>query len=239
MYDDIYYLVHVTSTDPRTWSEKFIRTSPYNKYEFPGAYFTLVHKYNFDEVEIGGNQQNNYIIIISKEILKQKNYHYNIRDYNGFIHETNTYFPWNLDKGIKVKTKFRENEIVFHDPVSLEYAIDIYKFVKGPEDYLFYPEKYKDVKVPKANLSFLPFYAFCFEDFYTGYEPLPKSSYAFYQKMALLVNMKEIPKNSNAIVDSILEIAPWIHKHRYFQNLKALKPKPFFFNPFEIFKIRI
>ena len=107
--------------------------------------------------------------------------------------------------------------------MSLEYALDIYEFVKGPDDYLYMPDKYKDVKTPKANLNLYPFYAFCFADRYTGYDPLPPSSYTFYLKMAKLVNMVNIPIHSNEIIDLISKVAPYFYKHRNLQNIDALK----------------
>ena len=127
--EDIYYLIHTTN-NYKDWSE--LQTSSIDNWhdQFPGVYLTLITKYNIDSERLFPGK---YILIFSYELLKQKNYHINIRDYNGNITETNTYYPWNLNRAVqeikniqndekkKYDTIWQSNEVVFHDPISMKY----------------------------------------------------------------------------------------------------------------------
>ena len=89
MEDEVYYLVHTTNNpDCKKWSE--IRAAPFNvDDQFPGVYFSIITKSNIDRERIYPGK---YIMIFSKKLLMQKNYHINFTDYNGILTETNTYF---------------------------------------------------------------------------------------------------------------------------------------------------
>ena len=63
-------------------------------------------------------------------LLEQRNYHINIRDYKGWINESNTYFSWELDKAVNIINNFENNignEVVFHDSISMKYLLS-YKY---------------------------------------------------------------------------------------------------------------
>lgn len=50
-------------------------------------------------------------MIISKKLLEQENYHINLRNYNGYINETNTYYPWELDTVVKkIRSQNKQND---------------------------------------------------------------------------------------------------------------------------------
>jgi hypothetical protein len=97
MEEDIYYLVHITKNYTKDWTE--LRTSKVEDYEdqFPGVYLTLITKENIHNVDLYPGKQ---ILIFSNKILEQLNWHINLRDYNGYISEHNTYFPWNLNDAV-------------------------------------------------------------------------------------------------------------------------------------------
>lgn len=218
------FLIHVTDTDPRKWDTKSILASKNldSRDQFPGSYFSLVTTYNTNE-EIGGNYDPNYVLIFSGELLKQKNYHFNIRDYNGFITEKLTFFPWNIDEGkklLKKKDYGLRNEIVFHDDVSFNYLLEIVEFK------LFSFKTYEKIvprPVPQPNLTLLPFYAFCFERYYSGRDPIAESNYVFFVKMAKLCKLKTIPKTSAEIVDEIEKVYKYYYINRSEQNILALR----------------
>jgi len=73
------------------------------------------------------NTSNYNILIFSKKLLEQENYHINFWDYNSYIYEINTYYPWELAtvvKRIRSQKKVNDNwstEVVFHDKISLDY----------------------------------------------------------------------------------------------------------------------
>jgi hypothetical protein len=220
---DILYLVHVTNNNPYNYRE--LKTSKYNiNDQFPGVYFSLITK---DNIDIENLFQGSYIMIFSCNLLKQKNYHINIRDYNGFITENNTYYPWSLHKAVKQiksyslnENTIHSNEVVFHDNISYNYLCKIIKYKTN-------------LKLPKficltstpPDLTKLPFYAFCFENKYTGIDPLQPSSLDFFIKMAKLAKLNPIPKTIEEIVKQIEDKVPYLLVHRYEQNLNILKKK--------------
>ena len=130
--DDILYLVHNTYGYNNEWKE--LETAPFkaSEHHFPGVYFTLITKNNLKTEDLYGYQGD--ILIFSKKLLEQENYHINIRDYNGFINEENTYFPWNLNKAVKKIRKIAKhkefytgNEVIFHDNIPMKYLCMVIK----------------------------------------------------------------------------------------------------------------
>ena len=106
--DDIYYLIHTTNNpDCVNWKE--IRTAEFNTDDqFPAAYLTIISKHNIDTERVYTGK---YIIILSKTLLLQKNYHINARDYNGIVSEKNTYFSWNLATFLKSQSNPKYSKI--------------------------------------------------------------------------------------------------------------------------------
>lgn len=132
--DDILYLIHITQNENTdNWEQINIHQEDSSQY--PGAYFTLITKDNRLTEKLYPGK---FCLIFSRNLLKQSNYHINISDDNGRITQNNTYFSWNLEEAVD---KIRENsylcgkeeenswkindkcmnEVVFHDPVSMDY----------------------------------------------------------------------------------------------------------------------
>ena len=215
---DIYYLVHVTDIYNSNWKE--LIPSPMSEYQFPGVYFTLITKENILTENLFPGR---YILIFSRKILEQHNYHINIRDYNGIISEKNTYFYWQLPQAVKKihkniknikNTKISlENEVVFHDPVSMDYlcqVIDTYKFLKITNIIL---PKYPLENEVLPDMSKEPFYCFPMERKYTGYFPMKESSRRFFKKMATYCGVdKKLP--TDEIIEQIRKKLPELYKNR-------------------------
>jgi hypothetical protein len=183
--DGALYLVHKTNKyNKKTWSE--LKTYG-NEHQFPGVYFSLVTKQNIHEIELypGTN-----CLIFSRRLLEQKNYHLNLRDYNGFITETNTCYPWNMNDAVIGPT----NEVVFHHPVPLSYLC----LVLGCGDPLpQYPIENETV----PDMTKEPFFCYPLERNYTGINPLPESSREFFVRMAKMCDV-----DSSLSTDEIIRV---------------------------------
>ena len=97
--DDILYLIHAVD-NPFNINDitELIPSKIENaEHQFPGVFFTLITKHNIRNEPLFSYDN---ILIFSKKLLEQKNYHINFRDYNGWINEENTYFHWELDKAV-------------------------------------------------------------------------------------------------------------------------------------------
>ena len=131
--EKIYYLIHTTNNpDCINWTE--LRTAEFNTDDqFPGVYLSVITKDNVNKEYIFPGK---YIIILSKKLLLQKNYHINLTDYNGIVSEKNTYFPWNLDKFMSknrhllLSEKQSQTEVVFHDNIDMKYCCGIISILK-------------------------------------------------------------------------------------------------------------
>jgi len=214
--DSVLYLLHMTNSDPRRWARQELMASEYSEFQFPGVFFSLITDFNVDVEQIGGNYGDGaeYAMIFSTNLLFQNNYHLNLVDYNGFISETNTFYPWNIAKGVELLKYQRahRNELVFHDNVPFDFLVDIKRVLP----------RFPAVPRGHPNTALLPFYAYCFEDNYTGIDPLKRSSKSFFVRMAVLAGLQPIPSTINDIVDRIKAIAPYLHVHRDMQNVTAL-----------------
>ena len=241
--DHIYYLIHTTNNYKDLLE---LKSSSIENWEdqFPGVYLTLITEYNIDTEILFPSK---YVLIFSYKLLKQKNYHINIRDYNGFITETNTYYPWNINKAVeelkniqndekkKNNSIWQHNEVVFHDPISMKYLC---KIIKRPslfdlkdmdKDYkkillepnFFLPKKPIKNNI-KPDLSKLPFYCYPLESNYTGNKPNPNSSISFFKMMANLCKI-DSKFNKNKIIEEIKKKIQYLYIHRNEQNIQKLK----------------
>ena len=234
--EDVLYLVHSTDGKPDNWKQ--INTGHIDDFEhqFPGAYFTLVTKKNIDKVQLYPDSPTT--LIFSKKLLEQNNYHINVRDYNGYITDK-TYFPFNLDEAVKKIDEGDgemgiENEVVFHDPVSMKYLCSSIEN-KTPEEIptnVYLPHIPIENKV-EPDLTKEPFFCFPLEKNYTGRDPLDESSREFFQKMANLCGVKSELSNDKIIEEAKKQI-PKLYKHRNRQNTNALKQTPYNIKPFTI-----
>ena len=186
MNENILYLVYMTDNN----ITKCLRKST-EEDQFPGVYFSLITKYNLKYERLFPAKN---CLIFSKKLLEQQNYHINFVDYNGFINESNTYFPWELDKVVK-KLKSHKgdfaNEVIFHDNISLDYLClkitlnDISSNIANINELIL--PKYEMYNDTKSNKDILPFYCYAKENEYTGINPKKLSSNSFYKKWQLCV----------------------------------------------------
>jgi len=233
--DDILYLIHNTYTYDTTWTELKISSIDHIDHQFPGVYFTLITKDNLKTESLYGY---NHILVFSKKLLEQENYHINIRDYNGFINEKNTYYPWTLNKAVKKikqitkKTKYyMGNEVIFHDPIPMKYLcmVIINKSVTYhiSDKYgvnlgtilLPHYEIYNDELPDKTKI---PFFCAPYEQNYTGIDAFKLSSDKFYKKMAILCNVDK-NKSKKEIIEEIKKKSLMFYNNREKQKLKDFK----------------
>lgn len=228
--EDIYYLIHTTNNpDCINWTE--LRTAKFNTNDqFPGVYLSIITKDNINKENIFPGK---YIIILSKKLLLQNNYHINLNDSNGIVSENNTYFPWNLDKFMNknrhllLSETTPQNEVVFHDNIDMKYCCAIISILK------------RDINIKKNNflpqisieneedpdMTKQPFLCYPFEDMYTGYPKLPKSSNKWYEMMSKVckVNIDEATNTTEDIIKKIRDKANELYNNRQEQNIDLLK----------------
>jgi hypothetical protein len=210
--EDILYLIHSSDKELNINEIKELKPSKIENADdqYPGVYFTLVTKKNIRKEPLYSYKN---ILIFSKKLLEQKNYHINFRDYNGWINETNTYFSWELDKAVqRINNNDNTigNEVVFHDSISMEYLCLYIK--SGSNKVLPYTIDNKDVPVP--DMSKIPFYCVPYEDNYTGIDKLNRSSREFYIKMAKMCLIEEPEEKTT---DEIIELIK-INMNKYYEN---------------------
>jgi len=183
----LYYLLHATNED----YTKFDKLKPSGtndidiRHQYPGVYFTLITKVNFDTETLFTKK---YYLLFSLELLKQKNFHINIRDMNGIINENNTFFYWQLNEALdKILLDVNENkktmnEVVFHDSISMKHLCKVIEntFICNLKNNLPKIEMRNDAKI---DTNLLPCYCYYNENFYTGINPPKKSSLEWINKM--------------------------------------------------------
>jgi hypothetical protein len=228
--DEIYYLIHTTNNpDCINWTE--LKTAKFNTDDqFPGVYLSIITKDNINKEFIFPSK---YIIILSKKLMLQQNYHMNLRDHNGIVSEKNTYFPWNLDNFIRksnhlLSSESRpENEVVFHDNIDMKYCCAIISILKKDTTIKinnFLPEiSIENAEEP--DMTKKPFFCFPFEDIYTGSNELSASSNKWYEMMAKVckVNIDEANNSREDIIKKIKDNAYKLYKSRDKQNINLLK----------------
>lgn len=261
--EDIYYLVHKTDTSKLTDKSKLkeLKPSEHNneendvlraEHQFPGVYFSLITKHNINREQL---YKGNYVLIFSCELLKQENYHINIHDNNGFITETNTYYPWNIKDAVDKIASITEenkksdnndvivktnNEVVFHDPISMKYcchSITIpsgLKIVGLPESKQTY---YRfNGYLPKKQIkndfgpdkSKKPFYCYpqleekCYKEDNTKLDETLSSSNSFLETIASVCNIHTLKKDKKEIIDEIKTKMGYLYSNREDQNIQAL-----------------
>lgn len=214
--DDILYLIH--STDNPFDINDIIELIPSKlenaEEQFPGVFFSLITKNNIHNEPLYSNDN---ILIFSKKLLEQKNYHINIRDYNGWINETNTFFSWQLDKAVDIINNIDNdigNEVVFHDPISIKYLVSYIK--SGSNKDL--PNEINSINIPEPDMTKIPFYCIPYENNYTGIEKLKISSKEFYIKMA---KMCLIENTQEKTIEEIIELIK-ININKFYNNRELL-----------------
>ena len=224
--DDIYYLVHTTD-NPNYMSWDYLKVSKFNTDDqFPGVYFSIITKDNIDNEIIYPSK---YVLLFSKKLLLQNNYHINYSDHNGIIDEKNTYYPWNLESFIKkIKEnknngKKTTNEVVFHDNVSMKYLCGTIQRQPGVKINTLLPSESLENNEP-PDLSNKPFYCYPFESIYTIEGYFPPSSEKWYKMMARVCDV-DIDENDNnsTIEEKIQRKAYELYTKREEQNIEILK----------------
>lgn len=228
--EDIYYLIHATNNpDCHSWNE--LKKSDFNTDDqFPGIYMSVITKYNIESESIYPGK---YLMIFSKILLGQQNYHINAKDYNGIITEKNTYYPWNLSKFLNCRDKSSMNEIIFHDNIDIKYCHKIID-TTGLEYKSLLPKISLDFSERELlpDISALPFYCYPFQTIYTGINPLPQSSKEWYIMMSKMADIKIDDSNNiddirddirDYIRDKIREKAEYLYINRDKQKIIYLK----------------
>jgi hypothetical protein len=210
--DDILYLIHSTD-NPFNINDitELIPSKLENaEQQFPGVYFSLITKNNIHTEPLYSHDN---ILIFSKKLLEQRNYHINIRDYNGWINESNTYFSWELDKAVNIINNFENNignEVVFHDSISIKYLLSYIK--SGSNKDL--PYNIDSINIPDPDMSKIPFYCIPFENNYNGIKKLNISSKEFYIKMAKMCLIENIEEKT---IEEIIELIK-INMNKFYKN---------------------
>lgn len=214
--DDILYLIH--SVDNHFNINDITDLIPSKlenaEHQFPGVFFSLITKNNIHNEPLFSNDN---ILIFSKKLLEQKNFHINIRDYNGWINETNTFFSWDLDKAVNIINNIDNeigNEVVFHDSISMKYLISYIK--SGSNKDL--PYNIDSINIPEPDMSKIPFYCIPFENNYNGIEKLKISSKEFYIKMA---KMCLIEKTEEKPIEEIIFLIK-MNINKFYNNRELL-----------------
>lgn len=252
--EDIYYLLHKTKHyNKEDWKELKTSSIDNSDDQFPGVYLTPITKYNIRSAKLYPGK---YVLIFSRKLLNQKNYHINILDNNGMITETNTYYPWNIKDAVDKIASITEenkksdnddvivktnNEVVFHDPISMNYCCDSITIPSGLE-IVGLPESnqtyyrfngYLPKKQIKNDLgpdkSKKPFYCYpqleekCYKEDNTKLDETLSSSNQFLKTIASVCNIKTGTDTLNKkIIDEIKTKMGYLYLNRGKQNIQAL-----------------
>ncbi len=248
--DDIYYLAHSTNnSDFLSFSELSINFNKisfvYNEDDqFPGIYFSLVTKQNINNIRLYPGK---YILLFSKELLLQPNYHINFYDHNGMITEHNTYYPWDLDKFLEKQNNLIEtnkdikfdSEVVFHDSISMQYLCE---YIEKPKQNIIKTQTLSQIQsqinkiyelLPRKSLTCgtintneyqKPFYCYPFEDTYPVKTLFENSSFKWLKMMAKVCDVETDETDSLETIRQKIRLkAKDIYNNREQQHFEFLK----------------
>lgn len=225
IHPDFLYVAHSLSS--RAWErvqrEKVLITPQVEWiHQFPGVYMSLVTKHN---VSFEQFYEGNVLLLFSRRLLEQKNYHVNYIDHNGII-TRKTVYPWNLNKFLEYEKKYENiigNEITFHDKIDLKYLCKVIDMSKTKNVHSLLPKsQLENNKSP--DLSKLPFLGYVDTRIYTGrkFEFYNNSvSPAWLRAMAQVAGVNHDGTNEQ-IWKRIAERRDYLHTHRNEQNMKPL-----------------
>ena len=238
--EDIFYLLHETKDyNKEDWTELKTSSIDNSDDQFPGVYLTLITKDNIKSEKLYSGK---YVLIFSRKLLNQKNYHINIQDNNGMITETNTYYHWNINEAVDKIKKSTENttmnEVVFHDPISMKYLCKVIELptpkelaVLSDEEYEKYLSNYYLPREKKENkfepdMSKEPFYCYPQIDYIednTAMDEKLSSPNNFLKTMAKVCNINNTNLKKKDLINEIKEKIPHLYSNRNEQNIQALK----------------
>ena len=117
---------------------------------FPGVYMSLIDKNYMTQLDNLKFKKDEVQMIFCPDILKRGDFHYNKTDSNGFINKNLTFLT--LDDILEYieLNNDKLNEVVFHNPVSLNYLKEIWV---DTEDKKYKVEKILDESKTSINLD--------------------------------------------------------------------------------------
>lgn len=248
--DDVYYLLHNTSSNIKKSLNTLPTCSEAYESQFPGVFFTLITKYNIDKEKLYGGTK---YLLFSVKLLEQYNYHINISDQNGTLSEYNTYYPFNLHEALKIlknnakyKLSYKNpkyygwanmNEVVFHDNIPMKYCCQIIEkptflnetdknnyFINGGiKQYLPRVQLLND---EEPDMSKIPYYSYTMEDKYAGLKMVKNSSINWFRMLAKVANITPLDINKltkQELIDFLRNKSTYYCSNRNKQNLKLFK----------------
>jgi hypothetical protein len=164
------------------------------------------------------------------------------------ITETNTYYPWNINEAVDKIKKSTENttmnevnatvnEVVFHDPISMDYLCEVIELPTATEladlsdeeyeKYLsnYYLPREKRENTFEPDMSKEPFYCYPQIDYKednTAMDEKLSSPNDFLKTMAKVCNINTNLKKKD-LINEIKEKIPHLYSNRNEQNIQALK----------------
>jgi hypothetical protein len=215
--EKVLYLVHVSNVDLRTKNKIKISNPRLNEYEFPGVYFTLITQKNVKTQTLfeGGR----YAHFVSKKLLLQNNWHFNISDTNGHIMQNNTLFPHELDTIVELST-LPNNEVIFHDDIDSKYIVSVMDIDELSSKL---PE-YEIVNSYRPDTTLLPFYTYAFENNWNGvskYTP-EKSEKEWYQMIVRMIRFDDKDKTIDELMEILKSNYKKVYKNRSLQDFGEL-----------------
>jgi hypothetical protein len=220
MTDVIYYLIHITNNKDQIIKDGKLKVSNAASDGFPGVFFTLITSRNLGKEMLYPGKD---ILIFSKTLLMQNNYHYNHVDKNGIIVE-NTLFPWNINKLFSYYTgKYDEpfkNEIVFHDDIDIKYLCKTLKRRPYVDRFRYFP-KHELTNKTKPDYTKLPFLVYCDYSVYSGVKESFDNNVFSLNFIKLMANVARVSDKGTKeeILKRINVKRKYLHTHRHEQNM--------------------
>jgi hypothetical protein len=219
--EDILYLVHSVpnkKTLDMILESGCLKASDFCYYQFPGVFFSMITKANLKTERLFTPAA--YLLVFSRNLLKQKNYHFNYFDMNGII-TSKTLFAWNIERHKEYESIENKigNEIVFHDDISLDHLCRVIEVpAKDSNMNLCLPTCAIENNAT-LDMEKLPFVVYIDYRTYSGID-LPfydLNDESWLRKMCAVANLGE-----RADLDEVKKVLRYYHTHREIQNFDAL-----------------
>jgi hypothetical protein len=184
---------------------------------------TLVTKGNINTEQF---YYGDIMLIFSRRLLEQSNYHINYIDHNGIITQKSL-FSWNIDKFREYETIYDNNignEVIFHDSISLDFLCQVISNDDNrPWKSLIPKEPIQNNIEP--NMTLLPYLSYVDDRIYTGitlkfYERA--FTYAWIRTMAIVAGVYTMEASQDELLDRIFKRSSYLYKNRDKQNIDEL-----------------